>query len=107
MGKCWTIALAVLFLIGCDSRTARMEHPENPQGRYREQISAAKRVLQQEEQWADRAEWEVNKNGDGWQVVAWRVERPDRKGPDRYLPWGYSIIELDSRMVPVLYRRKG
>ncbi len=84
-----------------------MAHPENPQGRYREQISAAKRLLQQEEQWADRAEWEVNKNGDGWQVIAWRVERPDRKGPDRYLPWGYSIIELDSRMVPVLYKRKG
>lgn len=107
MGKHWTIALAVLFLIGCGGRSARMAHPENPEGRYREQIAVARRLLQQEEPWADRAEWEVKKNGLGWQVIAWRVERPDRKGPDRYLPWGYSIIELDGRMAPVSYKRKG
>jgi len=84
-----------------------MEQAEDPQGRYREQIAVAKRLLEQKEQWADRVEWEVVKSGDGWEVIAWRIEHPERKGPSRYLPWGYSVIQLDSRMVAVGYRRKG
>ena len=107
MGKCRIGALFLSFLVGCGGQTARMEHPEDPQGQYRDQIEVAQRVLAQNENWADRAEWEVLKSGDGWQVIAWRVEHPDRKGPSRYVPWGYSIIELDSRMVAIHYRRKG
>ena len=84
-----------------------MEHPEDPQGRYHEQIAAAKRCLEQKEDWADRAEWEVNKTGDGWEVIAWRIEHPDQKGPNRYLPWGYSVIELDGRLMTIGYKRKG
>lgn len=84
-----------------------MESPEDPEGPFREQIAAAKRLLEQRESWADRAEWEVIKFADGWQVIAWRIEHPERKGPDRYLPWGYSVIELDSHMVPIHYRPKG
>lgn len=103
-------ALAFLFLVllsGCDRRTSRMETPEDPGGRFRDQIAVARRLLEQKETWAARAEWEVRKSGDGWQVVAWRVEHPNRQGPDRYLPWGYSIIDLDSRMTAINYRRKG
>jgi hypothetical protein len=84
-----------------------MEQPEDPDGRYREQIAAARRLLAQREDWADRAEWEVLKSDGGWQVLAWRVEHPERKGPERYLPWGYSVIELDRRMVATNYHRKG
>ncbi|HZR17007.1 MAG TPA: hypothetical protein VFE51_06755 [Verrucomicrobiae bacterium] len=84
-----------------------MKNPEDPQGRYCEQIAVAKHVLEQKEDWADRAEWEVLKLDDGWRVIAWRVEHADRKGAERYLPWGYSIIELDSRLVPAHYVRKG
>jgi hypothetical protein len=84
-----------------------MDHPEDPQGQYAEQIAVAKRVLQQNENWADRAEWEVLKSGDGWKVIAWRVEHPERTGGDRYLPWGYSVIELDRRLVAIHYTRKG
>ena len=99
--------LILLLLCGCGKESARMEHPEDPQGPYREQIAAAKHVLEQKEDWADRAEWEVLKSGDGWKVIAWRVEHPDRNGPERYLPWGYSIIELDPHLVAVHYDRKG
>jgi len=106
MARCWIIALFLLLFAGCGGKT-RMAQPEDPEGRYREQIAVARRLLEQEEQWADRAEWEVTKSGDGWEVIAWRVERPEEKGPNRYLPWGYSVIELDSRMVTVHYRRKG
>lgn len=95
-----------LVLPGCADKPGRMEHPEDPAGRYREQIAVAARVLAQKETWSDRAEWEVMKSGDGWRIVAWRIEYPERKGPDRYLPWGYSVIELDSRMEAVSYRAK-
>lgn len=84
-----------------------MAHPEDPQGRYHDQIEVARRLLEQREDWADRAEWEVEKSGDGWEVTAWRVEHPDKKGAERYLPWGYSVIELDHRMVAVDYHCKG
>jgi hypothetical protein len=84
-----------------------MDKPEDPHGQFSDQIAVAKRVLEQYENWADRAEWEVVKSGDGWKVIAWRVEHPERTGADRYLPWGYSVIELDRRMVAVHYTRKG
>jgi hypothetical protein len=83
-----------------------MEHPENPQGRYREQIAAAERILAQNEDWADRAEWEVVPEKDGWEVTAWRIEHPEAKGAERYSPVGYSVIELDSRMTPIHYLPK-
>lgn len=107
MFRCWTVVMCVSLLLGCGRKQARMETPEDPDGHHREQIAVARRLLEQRENWADRAEWEVLKSGDGWQVIAWRVEHPERKGPDRYLPWGYSVIEIDSRMVTVGYRRKG
>jgi hypothetical protein len=84
-----------------------MEQPEDPLGRYREQIAVAKKVLEQNENWTERAEWEVMKSDDGWKVIAWRVEHPEARGASRYLPWGYSVIELDRRTVAVHYTRKG
>jgi len=106
VAKCWTILVLLSLLCGC-GRTARMAHPEDPQGRYRDQIAAARALLEQREDWADRAEWEVIKKIDGWEVIAWRVEHPDQKGPNRYLPWGYSVIKLDTRLLTVGYHRKG
>lgn len=96
-----------LLLSGCGQRAARMATPEDPLGRYRYQIEAARRVLEQEASWAERADWEVKKTADGWEVIAWRIEHPERKGPSRYLPWGYSVIRLDSRLVAVSYQPKG
>lgn len=84
-----------------------MAQPEDPQGRYRDQIAAARKLLLQKESWPDRAEWEVIKTSTGWRVIAWRIEHPERKGPERYLPWGYSEIELDSRLNTIAYRPKG
>lgn len=100
------IIICLSLLAGCGP-SGRMAHPEDPQGRYRDQIAVALRVLEQKEDWAERAEWEVIQRGDGWEVIAWRVEHPKKKGSDRYLPWGYSVIELDRRLVAVDYHRKG
>jgi uncharacterized protein YceK len=107
MFRCFAILVLLSLLSGCGKRVIRMEHAEDPKGRYQEQIAAAKALLDQKESWGDRAEWEVIKTSGGWQVIAWRIEHPDKKGPERYLPWGYSLIELDSRMVTVGYKPKG
>jgi hypothetical protein len=107
MVRFWIFALILALLSGCGGETARMGQPEDPQGQYCDQITVARRVLEQNENWADRAEWEVQKTGDGWKVIAWRVEHPERTGAERYLPWGYSVIELDRRMVAIHYTRKG
>lgn len=96
-----------LLLVGCERRHGRMEQAEDPQGRYREQIAVARRLLAQEEDWSDRAEWEVEPVSGGWRVTAWRVERPRAKGAERYVPWGYSVIDLDRNLEAVRYRRKG
>jgi hypothetical protein len=109
MRRCWIIPVFLSFslLAGCGHQAGRMDHPEDVRGRYHDQIAVAKRLLEQKENWADRAEWEVLQADEGWKVIAWRVEHPERKGSDRYLPWGYSVIELDSRLVTVHYQRKG
>ena len=90
MVRRWIIALFLSLLFGCSGKTGRMEQPEDPQGRYREQIAVAGRLLEQKEDWADRAEWEVLKSEDGWKVIAWQVEHLEHQEPSRYLPWGYS-----------------
>ena len=107
MVRQWIITLMVSLLLGCSGKTGRMEQPEDPQGRYAQQIAVAQRVLERKEKWTKAVEWEVVKTVNGWKVTAWRVEHPEKKGPSRYLPWGYSVIELDSRMVAVGYRRGG
>ena len=107
MARGGIIVLLVSLLIGCGETSERMDHPEDPRGRYREQIAAAQRVLEQKEDWAARAEWEVLETAGGWEVIAWRVEHPQAKGGARYVPWGYATIELDSRLVAVHYHRKG
>jgi hypothetical protein len=106
MARCCIIALFLVLLAGC-GESDRMAQSEDPQGRYHEQNMAAKRLLEQREDWAERAEWEVRKTSYGWQVTAWRIEHPEAKGSNRYVPWGYSVIELDSRMLAIAYHRKG
>lgn len=101
------VLLSLCLLCGCGRSPVRMDQPENPHGRYAAQIAAAARLLAQRETWADRVEWEVVPVGEGWRVIAWRIEHPERKGAERYSPRGYSVIELDSRLVTVSYRPKG
>jgi hypothetical protein len=97
------IVILAGLLAGCEERTERMAHPEDPAGRYQAQIAAAHHLLAQNEDWSDRAEWEVIQTKDGWDVVAWRVEHPEAEGAERYSPAGYSVIQLDARMTPVHY----
>jgi hypothetical protein len=99
----WIVAVCCLVLTGCDG-SGRMDHPEDPQGRYSQQISVARTVLDRKTDWGSRAEWEVVKTSSGWKVTAWRIEHPNEKGAKRYVPWGYAIIEMDNNMSPQYYR---
>ena len=84
-----------------------MEHPEDVRGRYRDQIAVAQRLLDSQEKWGGRAEWEVIPTKAGWDVIAWRIEHPDRQGPQRYVPWGYAVIKLDPQLEIVGYQPRG
>jgi hypothetical protein len=84
-----------------------MAHPEDPEGRYKFQIAAARRLLEQKVDWADKAEWEVIPESGGWKLYAWRIEHPHEKGPMRYVPWGYFLIELDLQDRPIHYKFGG
>jgi hypothetical protein len=105
--KCSLFAALLLLVASCNSGGEHMSQAEDPQGRFREQIAVGRRVLGQKEDWASRAEWEVQETSEGWKLVAWRIEHPEAKGAARYLPWGYSVIKLDRRLVAVDYQRKG
>lgn len=83
------------------------EHPADPKGSYAAQISAAKRLLDQREDWGERAEWEVLPLKEGWELIAWRIHYPDKTGPSRYLPWGCATIRLDRNLKPIYYKKRG
>ena len=55
------------------------------------------RAVAQYEDWADKAEYKVEKHPDGWRVTAWRVVHPEKTGNARYVPWGYRVIIVDRR----------
>lgn len=71
--------------------------PSSYTAEQKDAIDASARAVRQYEDWADRAEYRIQKHRDGWQVTAWRVEHPEAKGNARYLPWGYRVIVVDRR----------
>jgi hypothetical protein len=81
-------------LVGCgSSEVAPVTYTADQQ----EAIAAATRAVRQNEDWASRAEYQIQKHRDGWQVTAWRVEHPEAKGNARYVPWGFRTILVDRR----------
>jgi hypothetical protein len=94
LGVAWIIA-------GCS------EEPASPQSFTAEQqeiIAAASKAVSQYEDWADRAEYKIEKHAVGWRVTAWRVAHPEAKGNARYVPWGYRVILVDRRGKVVEYQ---
>ena len=62
----------------------------------KEIIKSARRAVSQFEDWADRAEFKVERRKELWHVTAWRVEHPDVKGNSRYVPWGRREMVIDN-----------
>lgn len=89
-------AVLILSLVSVGCQPSEVD-PASYTREQKDAIAAATRAVRQNEDWADRAEYRIQKSGDGWQVTAWRVENPAAKGNARYVPWGFRIIVIDRR----------
>ena len=58
-------------------------------------MRAARRAVAQFDDWADRAEFKLERRKEQWHVTAWRVEHPEAKGNKRYVPWGRRELVID------------
>jgi hypothetical protein len=91
----WTSFIAagclILLLAGCGPDSA----PAPFTAEQKEMVKAASRAVAQYEDWADVAEYKIEKHAVGWCVTAWRVAHPEAKGNARYVPWGYRVILVD------------
>ena len=67
--------------------------------------SIAKRVVAANDTWADRAAYEVTRNGQGWSVTAWRIEGRDLLGRPQFTPGGFRDIEIDEQGNVTSYHR--
>ncbi len=56
---------------------------------------AARKAVAQFDDWADRAEFKIERRKEQWHVTAWRVEHPEAKGNNRYVPWGRREMVID------------
>jgi hypothetical protein len=87
------VVTLLVTTVACD----KPEPPEaNLQASIRKEIEeAARRVVEQKEDWAERAEFRIYKVDDMWRVTAWRVVHPEAKGNKRYVPWGARTMLID------------
>lgn len=102
-----TVLLRTALLMGWLGLSACSPEDSGPVTYSREEsvvIEAASRAIRQNEDWAARAEYKLKQIPAGWQVTAWRVEHPEAKGNDRYVPWGYRVIVVDRRGKVVEYK---
>ena len=67
-------------------------------------IERARGAVAQQEDWEARAEYRIKREDGRWHVTAWRVEHPEAKGNQRYLPWGHREIFIDDAGKVVAYK---
>ena len=63
----------------------------------KEIIRSAEKAVAQFEDWADRAEFKLQRRNNQWHVTALRVVHPEAKGNMRYVPWGRREMVIDDR----------
>ena len=61
-----------------------------------EVIDIARKAVQANDTWAERAEFETTKNADHtWSVTVWRIEGYDEDGKPQFVPGGHRFITID------------
>ncbi len=85
------IALATL-MAGCSKKA---EKPVVHSEKEKQIIRSAEKAVAQFEDWADRAEFRLQRKGSLWHVTALRVVYPEAKGNMRYVPWGRREMVID------------
>lgn len=94
--------LALLFLTSC-SREA--DRPAPLSSKEKAIISIARRTLDQQEDWATKAEFKIAKRSGGYEVTAWKVVHPEAKGNLRYVPWEKSTLLIEDNGRVIEYRK--
>ena len=84
--------LLALLAAGCTEKEAGpVVHSEKE----KQIIRSAEKAVMQFDDWADRAEFKLQRRQNLWYVTAWRVEHPEAKGNMRYVPWGRREMIID------------
>lgn len=96
------IALWVVTAASCSE--PKPAEPEIPSTVRAELIKTARLIVGQREDWGDRVEFKIHKQGDQWRVTAWRVVYPEAKGNARYVPWGARTMVIDRNFRVLEYR---
>ena len=84
--------LLALLAAGC---TEKESAPPVYSDKEKEIIRSAQKAVMQFDDWADRAEFKLQRRNGQWYVTAWRVEHPEAKGNLRYVPWGRREMVID------------
>ena len=96
-------SLLVLLLLTSCSREA--DQPAPLSSKEKAIISIARRTLDQQEDWVDKAEFKIVKRSGGYEVTAWKVVHPKAKGNLRYVPWEKSTLLIEDNGRVVEYRK--
>ena len=86
------IGLLALLAAGC---TEKETAPPIRTEKEKQIIRFATKAVNQFDDWADRAEFKLQRRQNLWYVTAWRVEHPEAKGNMRYVPWGRREMIID------------
>ena len=89
------LQLACLLAIGLTACSDKPTDPAKLSDKEKWVIAIARKTVSQFDDWADRAEFKIERKKSEWHVTAWRVEAPEAKGNMRYVPWGRREIVID------------
>jgi len=84
--------LLALLASGCTEKEAA---PTVYSDKEKQIIRSAEKAVMQFDDWADRAEFKLQRRNNQWHVTALRVEHPKAKGNMRYVPWGRREMVID------------
>jgi hypothetical protein len=73
-------AALLLMALGLGACSDRSSDPGKLSAKEKEIVAAARRAVEQYEDWADQAEYKIQRDGSGWQVTARKVVHPEAKG---------------------------
>ena len=87
---------ALILTLGLATSCSRnMSAPGIPAAEAARIVTIAKHAVAANDTWADLAEYEVQRNGHGWSVTAWRIEGHDFLGRAQFVWGGFRDIEID------------
>lgn len=85
----------LVIVVACIGCSRIKSAPGIPSGERDRVIHIAERAVLTNDTWADRATYDLERNGKGWEVTVWRIEGHDFLGRRLFTPGGFRIIKID------------